>query len=522
MADLPPKSLSDSSNIHARARQALDCGDFDWPEKRATEGESDLAELNENLRIYQAELELQNAELRATQAAAERIASRYGVLFATIPQPVLVVELSGLILMANQAARHLFGLQHQQPFSRKHYLPRLVAKASNDQLDNVLRRAWESDVSRSSLIHFLTTDGRGFEGELQAARLPAENDDTDHLICTIVDLSERLRQEADLRDAYARLRESETRYRILADYSADWDYWLGADRRYRYISPACESVCGYAPEAFLADPELMQRLVHPEDLPRWLEHTHEIHHAGEVNEPSRLQLRLRRPNGEYCWIEHLCRPIHDRDGIAHGWRGVNRDITARKQAEQQLQQYARRMEHQNHDLDQALVRAEASTKAKSQFLANMSHEIRTPMNGVIGITRLLLETGLTKEQQRLAEIVRDSGESLLALINDILDFSKIEAGKLELERLDFDPRVVLEDALEMLAFNAQEKNLELTYHIDPEVPTPLRGDPRYLRQILVNLVGNAIKFTDQGEVSIQVMLARAGARRRASPLRGSR
>ncbi len=512
MSASPTDPLSDSSKIRARARKALDHGDFSWTERSLTGGEIDLAELNENLLIYQAELELQNAELRATQASAERIASRYTVLFATIPQPVLVVELNGLILMANQAASHLFGLQHQQPFSRKHYLPRLVAKASNDQLDNVLQRAWESDASRPSLIHFLTTEGRCFEGEIQAARLPAENDDTDHLICTIVDLSERLRQEADLRDAYARLRESETRYRILADYSADWDYWLDADRRYQYISPACESVCGYTPEAFLADPELMQRLVHPEDLPRWLEHTREIAHACEASEPFRLQLRLRRPNGEYCWIEHLCRPVHDRDGMAQGWRGVNRDITARKQAEQQLQQYARRMEHQNQELDQALVRAEASTKAKSQFLANMSHEIRTPMNGVIGITRLLLETGLTKEQRRLAEIVRDSGESLLALINDILDFSKIEAGKLELEMLDFDPRVVLEDALEMLAFNAQEKNLELTYQIDPAVPTALRGDPRYLRQIIVNLVGNAIKFTSRGEVSIQVILARADTR----------
>ena len=188
---------------------------------------------------------------------------------------------------------------------------------------------------------------------------------------------------------------------------------------------------------------------------------------------------------------------------------IVQDVTERNQMEVELQETNNQMEKAIARANEMALLAELASISKSEFVANMSHEIRTPMNGVIGMAGLLLDTQLTMQQRRFAETVRASGESLLGIINNILDFSKIEAGMLELEVLDFDLTTVMEDFADVLALRASDKGLEFVCAAAPDVPTHLFGDPNRLRQVLINLAGNAIKFTQRGEVSVLASLVSA-------------
>ena len=206
------------------------------------------------------------------------------------------------------------------------------------------------------------------------------------------------------------------------------------------------------------------------------------HHAAE-------EMHVRKDGAEFA-AETKLSLLKDRNGAPTGMVVLTVDITERRGAQMQLQQ--------------AKDLAEAASRSKSEFLANMSHEIRTPMNGIMGMTDLALETQLTREQKEYLRAVKSSADALLNLLNDILDISKIEAGKLELEPIEFDLRMTVAEILKTLAVKAHEKRLELIYRVHPDVPNSLVGDVGRVRQILVNLVGNAVKFTEQGEIAVHV------------------
>ena len=306
----------------------------------------------------------------------------------------------------------------------------------------------------------------------------------------------------ELQSRENKLKASEARFRTVSEHTYDWEYWRIADGRLVYVSPSCERVTGYKAEEFLRDPELLTGIIHPDDLAKFTQHL-ECYGTGVTNDSCQTpDFRIYTKNGEERWIAHICQEVYDLEGQSMGRRACNRDVTKSRQAEEKLLMFSSLMEEKNTELGAALLVAEEATKTKSTFLATMSHEIRTPMNGVIGMTALLLDTELNEEQREYAEIVRKSGENLLDLIDNILDFSKIEAHKLEIEMLDFDLRETLEDTVELLALRAVEAGLDLVCRIDPSVPILLKGDPGRIRQIVTNLVGNAIKFTSAGEVVI--------------------
>jgi PAS domain S-box-containing protein len=252
--------------------------------------------------------------------------------------------------------------------------------------------------------------------------------------------------------------------------------------------------------------EEVLNLIHPDDRTRFGAY---MSNGKSDGGSEAIECRLIRPDGSICWVRHIAENLRDDAGKPRRRVGIFTDITLQKEAEAQQARLKAALEIAKEE-------AEAANKAKSEFLANMSHEIRTPMNAILGMTGLLLETPLDDEQRKFAQTVNESGEALLTIINDILDISKLEAGKVEIESIDFDLGATVEGAVMLMGAKARDKAIDLGVFIEPEARRNFRGDPNRLRQVLVNLIGNAIKFTEHGCVSVQALCSGAAADGRAA------
>lgn len=434
-----------------------------------------------------------------------------------------------------------------------------------------------------------------------------ENLEISNLIAIKIDITERKRLENELR-------QSEERFRLVADYTHDLEYWQNEDGKIVYISPSCTRITGYEPADFMHDNELLHRIIHPDDRPLFDQHRDNI---GPDGHRQPIDFRIITRSKKIEWINHVCRVIFDDQGRCVGTRGCNRIITEKKNIELALQkseetllrifssanvgicmierngryvffnkwwqqqlgyetnelrqltfaavthnedreisirmiEKIKRHEIDTYNIEKRYVRkngtvfwgnlsvsvirsgsgevlqyiavivdisakkeaedalaeakhlAEAANRAKSEFLANMSHEMRTPLNGVIGFTELLQQTPLDAAQKKLADNANLCGQTLLSVINNILDFSKIEAGRLELDKIETDICDLLLQVTEIMKYHVVQKGLQLRLTIPENIPSLAMLDPDRLKQILINLLGNAIKFTEVGSVELSL------------------
>jgi PAS domain S-box-containing protein len=406
----------------------------------------------------------------ADHALADAIRERnlHQAVLEAIPLPIFYKNLKDQLVGGNDAFRQVFGVDASEflpigdlagtdnPPASDRWQPRTIEAAIELDTDAVRQAA----ITETPLVTG--------EGDLVG------------VVSSVIDITERTELERALAAA-------DERYRTIFNNALTAFVLLDREGRLLQFNEAWAGMLGYAAEE-VGVLDLVERMpaggattlsamgpLQPDQVPRW-------------------EKRFVRKDGNLCWgeVSIVC-PIRDSSGRVHTFLAIIQDITQRKALEDQLRQ--------------ACVDAENATQAKSSFLATMSHEIRTPMNGIIGMLELLQHTELTPDQMEMVGTVLDSATALVAIINDILDFSKIEAGKMVLERVPTELATLIEGIADTLAATARHRNLRLLVFVDPQLPTTVLADPLRLRQILTNLVGNAVKFTEQGKVVLSASLA---------------
>ena len=398
-------------------------------------------------------------------------------LISSAPTAIAAVDDRGAILGVNPAFERLFGYSAEEATGR--LLDNLIVPQDQRRSANtIFGRVQDGEVFHEDLER-MTADGELVPVRVSAA--PVTDVDQDAVFVLYDDRSGEAK-------AHQALQEAERHYRELVESSSDLVWTVAHDGNWTFINSASTHVYGLPPLELVGAP--FPERVAPEFRKRDLEMLARVFAGEQVNDYETVHAAA---DGTRKHLSFSARPIRNPNGDVVGAGGTARDVSERAAV--------------RGALEEARELALHAAQAKSAFLANMSHEIRTPMNGVLGMLEVLLDSDLDADQRRAAEVIRSSGQALLTLIDDILDFSKLETDNVEIEEIAFDLRGLIDSTLRLLSVDAAKKGLELICEVGPRVPARVLGDPGRIRQVLTNLTGNALKFTHQGSITIEVRAA---------------
>ena len=419
-------------------------------------------------------------ERKLAERARRASEDRFRNIIENMQDFVIVADGDGTVTLVNPVTVTMLGYASEVELLGKNFADTVcVSPAECQRVRNKLVRT--GTLSRET-VTFKRSDGSRLVVEGSFRLMVGPDGEPRSLECVGRDMTERKRAE----DA---LRASEELFRCVFEKAAIGKCLIGLDGRFIKVNAALCSLLGYPEDELLET--TFAAITHPDDVDKSQATHRSMMDAG--NDVRSFEKRYITKDGHVVWVVASVLLLRNAEGEPSYFITNLQDITERKRAEDELRR--------------AKEEAEAATRAKSEFLANMSHEIRTPMNAIVGLTHLLHNTELTPRQRNFLDKVESSAHGMVALISDILDFSKIEAGKLELEAVEFRMDEVLENVTSALAASAAGKGLELHFHLAADVPRVLIGDPLRLGQILLNLAGNAVKFSDTGEVVVSVGLA---------------
>ena len=433
------------------------------------------------------------AELQLTVERLQQRLSSYDQVFRQNPSPAIIYDpASKMIVEANEGALALYSYNRQQ-LSTMTVLDLFGPMASQELAE--LRQELEKPVNTLGPVMQLTAARR--ELFVRLVIVPRDREGQDHRIVLIQDETRRHQAEEALR-------ASEERYRELFENANDVIFLQDLKGKLLAVNRAAEYLTGYGRNEILGQD--FSVLIAPEAHDQ-IQDSIRAHLGGSPTQHYELPVVSKSKTRRS--LEVSTRIIYRR-GHPVAIQGIGRDITERKQAQQYLIDSSRELQQKNEALSKALILAREATQIKEQFLANTSHELRTPMNGIMGMVNLLQDTVLNEEQREYVDAISECADDLLIIINDLLDSSQIEAGRLSLSMEFFDPHESLKSIIKMLGVKADSKGLELNYELDPALPPAMYGDAVRFRQILINLVANAVKFTSSGHVTIRMRPANSG------------